>query len=197
MIIGTAAYLAPEQVSAEPSDARTDVYAAGVMLFEMLTGTQPHTGESPLAVAYKHVNEVVPAAVVPVAGAAARAGRPGRPGHQPRPRPAAARRRPVPAGRRRGPARAARRRPAAGAATHAAPDDTSAMSAGPWASPAAGGDSLDDTDLRPAVGYGDPAAQAAARPRTRLGLPEDGARQPTRGWRPPARSVRGLRRPRL
>jgi serine/threonine protein kinase/beta-lactam-binding protein with PASTA domain len=61
MIIGTAAYLAPEQVSAGASDARTDVYAAGVMLFEMLTGTQPHTGESPLAVAYKHVNEIVPA----------------------------------------------------------------------------------------------------------------------------------------
>jgi beta-lactam-binding protein with PASTA domain/predicted Ser/Thr protein kinase len=61
MIIGTAAYLAPEQVSASTSDARTDVYAAGIMLFEMLTGAQPHTGESPLAVAYKHVTDVVPA----------------------------------------------------------------------------------------------------------------------------------------
>jgi beta-lactam-binding protein with PASTA domain/serine/threonine protein kinase len=61
MIIGTAAYLAPEQVSGGTSDARTDVYAAGIMLFELLTGTQPHIGESPLAVAYKHVNEVVPA----------------------------------------------------------------------------------------------------------------------------------------
>ncbi len=61
MIIGTAAYLAPEQVSGGTSDARTDVYAAGVMLFELLTGTQPHTGESPLAVAYKHVHDVVPA----------------------------------------------------------------------------------------------------------------------------------------
>jgi eukaryotic-like serine/threonine-protein kinase len=60
MIIGTAAYLAPEQVSASSSDARTDVYAAGVLLFEMLTGAQPHTGDSPLAVAYKHVNDIVP-----------------------------------------------------------------------------------------------------------------------------------------
>ncbi|HET9897138.1 MAG TPA: PASTA domain-containing protein [Streptosporangiaceae bacterium] len=67
MIIGTAGYLAPEQVSGGGSDARTDVYAAGIMLFELLTGKQPHTGDSPLAVAYKHVNEVVPApsAVLP------------------------------------------------------------------------------------------------------------------------------------
>ena len=67
MIIGTAAYLAPEQVSRSTSDARTDVYAAGIMLFELLTGTQPHTGGTPLDVAYKHVNESIPApsAVVP------------------------------------------------------------------------------------------------------------------------------------
>ncbi len=61
LLIGTAAYLAPEQVANNSSDARSDVYAAGVMLFEMLTGVQPHTGETPLAVAYKHVNSVVPA----------------------------------------------------------------------------------------------------------------------------------------
>ncbi len=67
MIIGTAAYLAPEQVSGGMTDARTDVYAAGVMLFELLTGRQPHTGETPLAVAYQHVSEVVPppSSVVP------------------------------------------------------------------------------------------------------------------------------------
>jgi serine/threonine protein kinase/beta-lactam-binding protein with PASTA domain len=67
MIIGTAAYLAPEQISGGTSDARTDVYAAGIVLFELLTGKQPHTADSPLAVAYKHVNEVVPApsSVVP------------------------------------------------------------------------------------------------------------------------------------
>jgi beta-lactam-binding protein with PASTA domain/tRNA A-37 threonylcarbamoyl transferase component Bud32 len=61
LLLGTAAYLAPEQVAASTSDRRTDVYAAGVMLFEMLTGSQPHTGDTPLAVAYKHVNAVVPA----------------------------------------------------------------------------------------------------------------------------------------
>jgi beta-lactam-binding protein with PASTA domain/serine/threonine protein kinase len=60
VIIGTAAYLAPEQVAGGTADARTDVYAAGVMLFELLTGRQPHTGDTPLEVAYKHVNEVVP-----------------------------------------------------------------------------------------------------------------------------------------
>ena len=61
MLIGTAAYLAPEQVSRSVSDARTDVYAAGVMLYELLTGAQPHTGETPLAVAHKHVSDPVPA----------------------------------------------------------------------------------------------------------------------------------------
>jgi eukaryotic-like serine/threonine-protein kinase len=61
LLIGTAAYLAPEQVASNASDQRTDVYAVGVMLFEMLTGRQPHTGDTPLAVAYKHVNSVVPA----------------------------------------------------------------------------------------------------------------------------------------
>jgi eukaryotic-like serine/threonine-protein kinase len=61
VIIGTAAYLAPEQVSPGTADARTDVYAAGIMLFELLTGQQPFTAETPLAVAYKHVNEAVPA----------------------------------------------------------------------------------------------------------------------------------------
>ena len=67
MVIGTVAYLAPEQVSRATADARSDVYAAGVMLFELVTGRQPHTADTPLAVAYKHVNETVPApsSVVP------------------------------------------------------------------------------------------------------------------------------------
>ena len=60
MIIGSVAYIAPEQVTGAPSDARSDVYAAGVVLFEMLTGRQPFTGDTPLAVAYEHVNSDVP-----------------------------------------------------------------------------------------------------------------------------------------
>ncbi len=61
MIIGSVSYIAPEQVTGAPTDARTDVYAAGVVLFEMLTGRVPFSGESPLAVAYAHVNSDVPA----------------------------------------------------------------------------------------------------------------------------------------
>jgi serine/threonine-protein kinase len=60
MLIGTVGYLAPEQVISGDADARTDVYSAGIMLFELLTGRQPHQGGTPLSVAYKHVNEVVP-----------------------------------------------------------------------------------------------------------------------------------------
>jgi serine/threonine-protein kinase len=61
MIIGSVSYIAPEQVTGAPTDARTDVYAAGIVLFEMLTGRVPFSGESPLAVAYAHVNGDVPA----------------------------------------------------------------------------------------------------------------------------------------
>lgn len=68
MLIGTVAYLPPEQVTHGVCDARGDVYAAGIMLFEMLTGRHPHTGDTPLAVAYQHVNEVVPAPSSLVAG---------------------------------------------------------------------------------------------------------------------------------
>ncbi|MDA0565418.1 Stk1 family PASTA domain-containing Ser/Thr kinase [Streptomonospora sp. S1-112] len=59
-LMGTAAYLAPEQIERGTSDARTDVYAAGIMLYEMLTGRQPHTGDTPISIAYQHVNEDVP-----------------------------------------------------------------------------------------------------------------------------------------
>ncbi|MGB9377139.1 MAG: Stk1 family PASTA domain-containing Ser/Thr kinase [Mycobacteriales bacterium] len=60
VLIGTVAYLAPEQVSHGGADERTDVYAAGLMLFEMLTGTVPYAGESAVSVAYRHVHEDVP-----------------------------------------------------------------------------------------------------------------------------------------
>ena len=60
MLIGTVAYLAPEQVLWGDADARADVYATGIMLFELLTGYQPYQAGTPLAVAYKHANETVP-----------------------------------------------------------------------------------------------------------------------------------------
>jgi serine/threonine-protein kinase len=54
------AYLSPEQVQQDGADARSDVYAAGVMLYELLTGTAPFTGDSPINVAFQHVNNDVP-----------------------------------------------------------------------------------------------------------------------------------------
>ncbi len=60
-VFGTVAYLAPELVARGTADARTDVYACGILLFEMLTGRQPFTGETPLQVAFQHVNSDIPA----------------------------------------------------------------------------------------------------------------------------------------
>ncbi len=60
VLIGTVSYLAPELVLEGRSDARADVYAAGVMLYELLTATKPHAGETPIQVAYKHVHADVP-----------------------------------------------------------------------------------------------------------------------------------------
>jgi len=60
VLMGTAAYLAPELVARGVAGARVDVYAVGVMLFEMLTGVLPFTGDVPLQVAYRHVHEDVP-----------------------------------------------------------------------------------------------------------------------------------------
>jgi beta-lactam-binding protein with PASTA domain len=60
VLIGTVSYLAPELVVDGRADTRADVYAAGVLLYELLTGRKPHEGESPIQVAYKHVHEDIP-----------------------------------------------------------------------------------------------------------------------------------------
>jgi serine/threonine-protein kinase len=56
-VIGTATYFSPEQAQGLPADERSDVYALGIVLYEMLTGIPPFSGESPVAVAYQHVSE--------------------------------------------------------------------------------------------------------------------------------------------
>ena len=60
-LIGTVAYLSPELVTRGNADARSDVYAAGIMLFEMLTGRQPFEGQQAVQIAYQHANDNVPA----------------------------------------------------------------------------------------------------------------------------------------
>ena len=66
-VLGTAQYLSPEQARGETVDARSDLYSAGCVLYEMVTGAPPFTGESPVAVAYQHVRETPrpPSAVNP------------------------------------------------------------------------------------------------------------------------------------
>lgn len=66
-VLGTVSYLAPEQVEQGAADPRVDVYACGVVLYEMLTGGKPHSGDSPARILYKHIHEDVPppSALVP------------------------------------------------------------------------------------------------------------------------------------
>jgi serine/threonine-protein kinase len=60
-VIGTAQYLSPEQARGETVDTRSDLYSAGCLFFELLTGRPPFIGDSPVAVAYQHVREMAPA----------------------------------------------------------------------------------------------------------------------------------------
>ncbi|WP_165362856.1 Stk1 family PASTA domain-containing Ser/Thr kinase [Promicromonospora panici] len=71
-VLGTVAYLAPETISTGHVDARADVYAVGILAFEMFTGRLPHQGEGPIQVAFAHVNSDVP----PVSAFAGHLGRP-------------------------------------------------------------------------------------------------------------------------
>ncbi|MFD7978163.1 Stk1 family PASTA domain-containing Ser/Thr kinase [Streptomyces sp. NPDC059071] len=69
-VLGTVSYLAPEQIEHGTADTRADVYACGVVLYEMLTGGKPHSGDTPAQVLYQHLNTDVPAPSAAVPGLA-------------------------------------------------------------------------------------------------------------------------------
>ena len=60
-ITGTVQYLSPEQIRGEPADPRSDVYSLGIVAYELLTGELPYSGETPMAIAYQHLSDRVPA----------------------------------------------------------------------------------------------------------------------------------------
>jgi serine/threonine-protein kinase len=60
VVLGSVSYLSPEQVQRGVADARSDIYAVGIVLFEMLTGGKPYEGETPIQIAYRHVNDRIP-----------------------------------------------------------------------------------------------------------------------------------------
>ncbi|MEL0256427.1 MAG: Stk1 family PASTA domain-containing Ser/Thr kinase [Pontimonas sp.] len=59
-LLGTIAYLSPELISRGEADLRSDIYALGIMVFEMLTGAQPYQGDQAVTIAYQHQNDIVP-----------------------------------------------------------------------------------------------------------------------------------------
>ncbi|MFI2376520.1 Stk1 family PASTA domain-containing Ser/Thr kinase [Streptomyces sp. NPDC018964] len=69
-VLGTVSYLAPEQIENGVADPRVDVYACGILFYEMLTGEKPHDGDSPAIVLYKHLHDDVPAPSATVPGMA-------------------------------------------------------------------------------------------------------------------------------
>src|SRR5258708_5656469 len=68
LVIGTPAYMSPEQARGEALDARSDLYAVGVILYELLTGRIPFTAETPLGMALRHINDepIAPSSLRPV-----------------------------------------------------------------------------------------------------------------------------------
>jgi serine/threonine-protein kinase len=60
VVLGSVSYLSPEQVQRGIADARSDIYSLGIVMFEMLVGKKPYEGETPIQIAYKHVNERIP-----------------------------------------------------------------------------------------------------------------------------------------
>ena len=60
VILGSVSYLSPEQVQRGVADSRSDIYAIGILIFEMLIGSKPYDGETPIQIAYRHVNDRIP-----------------------------------------------------------------------------------------------------------------------------------------